>query len=90
MIIHLFLYIQLLKKCMEKDRVDALMKRIWKHFEQTISPILLESDDTPVPLQVTTTVNMFDDIADSLLTYCDNVPPSEVIIIKYGIYTGCT
>lgn len=65
---------------MYKDDVDALMTRIWQHFEQIISPILLESADTAAPPPITATETMFDDVADSLLTSCDNVTPTEVIM----------
>lgn len=56
----------------------GLMTRVWQHFEQRISPILMESDDTAALPTFIATGNMFNDVADSLLTSCDNIIPTEV------------
>ena len=64
-----------------------MMTRIWQHFEQKISPILLDSNDTPASTDIDVTANIFDDVADSLLTSCENVPSTEVRCLyqSYGV-----
>ena len=67
---------------MNKDCVEIMIARIWQHFEERI-PLLEGDDDTAASQPCAATEDMFDDVANGLLTSCDNITPNEVIVFIY-------